>query len=698
MCIRDSFYRPFNWPPLLAGFGGKIIKIDAGEKTATIAIEAGMNKKLLRERTSFTVDEERNEESYKDNFMEVIADFSEIEILREEDDGHVEREVLETPTGFANLYRMLPYVYYLASMFEDKLAPPAGVVRNEGDDEGEKVTSALEPLGKGVSGPRKELIKNKCPYLANMCTIAYENIIPIGPNVVTVDGYITSSSAANFKHELLKNVHKNYMTALQAANIANQLAAANLTATTTTTTAAAANQAPPPPPTFMELEAAKIDTAALFNFRQLSQLSHWKNGYHNIQWTYTVRSGSTTRTVVDAKKRPVPAKITWFFRRPNEEEKLAAMTPKERRRYEAEKKRVAEEEEESSAAAASSAPLVSSTSTERKATDLFQDEFDEGGYVTLSTSGNVTLETGFTTGTRMQRIFIEDDDYEVDLQTAEVRRLKRLAERDLSVVGTDMDDDIDLSILTEEQRNAISHLCGRVTRLPVAQFEAKEKPGTLDDGLVHLMSVVWQKNGGDGRPILKVLLDGRELPIDMRGVFDSSNPKKAEEALRAASAASVLSADAGVSMLSTVRGAYMNRAASAYHVQFDYVLENGESSGSFGSMGNPDLGEEMRLWHDSVLLATAWTCPGCSHENKRTVEKCVKCKQIRRAKKSALADNTSKFRSGTARSREAATVRSRLQGKLKAQYQRELDMIDRAMEEMRKNKDAAKKKAKEAKK
>eukprot|EP00657_Telonema_sp_P-1_P007036 TRINITY_DN26605_c0_g1_i1.p2 TRINITY_DN26605_c0_g1~~TRINITY_DN26605_c0_g1_i1.p2 ORF type:complete len:152 (-),score=71.33 TRINITY_DN26605_c0_g1_i1:78-533(-) len=140
----------------------------------------------------------------RDNFMEVIADFSEIEILREEDDGHVEREVLETPTGFANLYRMLPYVYYLASMFEDKLAPPAGVVRNEGDDEGEKVTSALEPLGKGVSGPRKELIKNKCPYLANMCTIAYENIIPIGPNVVTVDGYITSSSAANFKHELLK--------------------------------------------------------------------------------------------------------------------------------------------------------------------------------------------------------------------------------------------------------------------------------------------------------------------------------------------------------------------------------------------------------------------------------------------------------------------------------------------------------------
>jgi len=90
--------------------------------------------------------------------------------------------------------------------------------------------------------------------------------------------------------------------------------------------------------------------------------------------------------------------------------------------------------------------------------------------------------------------------------------------------------------------------------------------------------------------------------------------------------------------------------------------------------------EAIESYHSIIDLDTAWDCKECSKKNSRQLDACEKCKVPRVVRKSKQDSSQTKFRAALPTSRESQTVRSKLQGKLRAQYQRELDVLDEAAE------------------
>lgn len=118
---------------------------------------------------------------------------------------------------------------------------------------------------------------------------------------------------------------------------------------------------------------------------------------------------------------------------------------------------------------------------------------------------------------------------------------------------------------------------------------------------------------------------------------------------------------------------------SVYYVRLDYAdTANGAAAGQ-----ERDLLTDTIALHQSIEAVSEWQCQECDHANSRLMNKCLKCKKSRRARVVTEQNSAMKFKVANVSSREAIGIRSRLQGKLKAQYQRELDTIDRAQDEIR---------------
>eukprot|EP00744_Colponema_vietnamica_P003263 GILI01005026.1.p1 GENE.GILI01005026.1~~GILI01005026.1.p1 ORF type:complete len:881 (+),score=180.81 GILI01005026.1:87-2645(+) len=320
---------------------------------------------------------------------------------------------------------------------------------------------------------------------------------------------------------------------------------------------------------------------------------------------------------------------------------------------------------------------------------LFYAPFNNAGVIPMSTAIASMLERGLRHGQQMTSVFIRDDNYDVDLKTGEVRRMK--SSKELHALGVD-EDLIDIPTMNRGQRDTVSKLFGFVYRVPPEPFVSQEKPPCIDDGLRHLISVVIKPGDKEALPTGQLIIDGKATPLSFYGCLVQLKDTKLRQKLM--SQAMRLYFGSPISFFGCDFSTANNKGklmegplCSAYNVRVD-----------FDSTGSRDLMSETMKMHEKVALDTRWKCASCSHDNSRLLKRCAKCKRSRRAPVLGSGGDPSRyFRVATANGLETKAVRSRLQAKLKTQYQQELDLIDQAQELLeKKNKEekAARLKAK----
>ena len=93
--------------------------------------------------------------------------------------------------------------------------------------------------------------------------------------------------------------------------------------------------------------------------------------------------------------------------------------------------------------------------------------------------------------------------------------------------------------------------------------------------------------------------------------------------------------------------------------------------------GNPSTSAVVSS-HKELLAKTSWLCKHCGASNYRFYDECDECQEPRMEKKAAKTQQQGKVRVVFPKSREAHQLRQKLQGKLRSQFQKELDSFDRS--------------------
>lgn len=253
--------------------------------------------------------------------------------------------------------------------------------------------------------------------------------------------------------------------------------------------------------------------------------------------------------------------------------------------------------------------------------------------VYVPTSSNVLIERAFQDGVQHLEVFIRDDTYTVDLLTGDVKRGNRLV--------------------------------GALKRDPPEEFVLGEEKKLVDDTFTHVISL-HVRNGA-----LTAICDGKTMPVSYAGLLTSIRDKQKREAKFALAMhldamtpltlmASDVSADVARQSLQFLGAGFPQRLMT--WMRLDWT---------------PDVAvEDVMAWHAAIDDHHKWTCRECRAMNTRLVDICSECKAPRVAKKTVDDGRQSKFRSALPRSRESQAVRNKLQGKLRQQYQKQLDVLD----------------------
>ena len=88
------------------------------------------------------------------------------------------------------------------------------------------------------------------------------------------------------------------------------------------------------------------------------------------------------------------------------------------------------------------------------------------------------------------------------------------------------------------------------------------------------------------------------------------------------------------------------------------------------------LKEVIIAQHKAILLATSWTCRSCQTKNVRVFEECEECQEPRTERKADKVVGQGKVKAVHAKSREATSIRQKLQGKLRSLFQKQLDSFE----------------------
>ena len=254
--------------------------------------------------------------------------------------------------------------------------------------------------------------------------------------------------------------------------------------------------------------------------------------------------------------------------------------------------------------------------------------------IALPTSSNVVTERAFQDGQQVFSVFIKDDTYVVDFETLEVKRGPRVV--------------------------------GKLSRDPSEPFIKGEAKKELDDGNIHIVSLVVK--GGE----VTAVVDGKPMPLTFAGVLVGTK-ERAEQIEVLKSAMPLLTSSPLYCLYSPITPEMAKAQLGPVGNQFPARVVNWIRVDWSGLSV-----EEVKAWHQGVDAETAWECTGCKTRNSRLLEQCGKCKQQRVSKKSKSSEKQGKFRSAAPKSRESAMVRNKLQAKLRAQYQKELDVLDEA--------------------
>jgi hypothetical protein len=98
----------------------------------------------------------------------------------------------------------------------------------------------------------------------------------------------------------------------------------------------------------------------------------------------------------------------------------------------------------------------------------------------------------------------------------------------------------------------------------------------------------------------------------------------------------------------------------------------------WGQASSADVQAATVAAHRAVLDETSWTCRHCGFRaNYRFFDQCDECQEKRVEKKEGRSQQVGKVRAVFPKSREAQQLRQKLQGKLRSQFQKELDLFDR---------------------
>eukprot|EP00744_Colponema_vietnamica_P001601 GILI01002641.1.p1 GENE.GILI01002641.1~~GILI01002641.1.p1 ORF type:complete len:2337 (+),score=684.12 GILI01002641.1:337-7011(+) len=737
----------YHWPSSLAGFIGSVADVDKIAKTVTIHItnyDADNRAKLIKLKEENAGAGQLFGVGGDDEVSETItfmADYTEVEPIRIEEE--VVNVVYDSPTAYANLFKMMPHLYHLCSVFEARLATPSACAVPNSTGE----SKAIPALRTKLAETKINAISAQCPHLHKLAELAAANILgPFEPNQSLVRGqrevvtYI-SGQATFIDPQQKKRVAT--LEAIRAKEIQERLLKAQQAAQSSgsdTEEGGSDEEEQEEKPEVVKPEevivevGSELDHDTLFNVNRLPFATrvNAQLPFHIVDWTITTQNtygnvflGERPKTFtkqpfkIDALIRFVnfpteakPLEVMPSYFKPehyqvaigNVQDVSIRQTSTGRHPFltvrwnveyewggEITNNVLGVDVEEIKSGQWYLRPAADASSVEKGTEDLTDEEklyfntFSDGAASLLPSAVNTMLERGLRDGQRLHSVFIRDDNYDVDLQTGEVRRLKPANERSIKI-----DDDlIDLAAMTPEQRDQVSRLMGTVLRLPAEPFRAKEKPPSVDDGLRHIISLVVQESA-NGESTTQFVVDGRVAPVQFTGCFSQIRDKAVRT--RLLSQAMRLFFHCPISLFGCDFTTASNEAkvlegpmCSVYYVKLDFD-ENQER----------DLLIDTIAWHEGIAASSEWECQECGHANARLVNKCAKCKKARRARVVTEQDSTMKFKVATVASREAIGIRSRLQGKLKAQYQRELDTIDRAQEEMRKTK--LEKKAKAEKK
>ena len=262
-------------------------------------------------------------------------------------------------------------------------------------------------------------------------------------------------------------------------------------------------------------------------------------------------------------------------------------------------------------------------------------EGEEGKPFPLQASSNLIVERAFTDGQPTIEVFIRDDTYIADIENGVVKRGEKVI--------------------------------GKLLRDPPAPFVLGELKKQLDDGFPHVVTL-YVDNGE-----ILLVVDGKVMPMSATGVLHAVKDINARRRL----VQTALSFDitTPLTLMHADVSADMLRATSQFlghdfpvrtftWIRFDW---------------DPNLRpEEVAALHASIDASTLWDCRGCSTANSRLVDICVKCKEPRFPKKGKTEAVQGKFRASMPKSQDAQMVRQKIQNRLRAQYQRELDTAEEA--------------------
>lgn len=717
-----------HWPSSLAGFVGTVSEIDRATHAITILIDNDHEMNLPKMTKTEQYNENNADQTHPISIT-FVGDYVEVEPLRIEDDSAA-NVVYESPTTYSNFFKMLPYAYYLCSAFEQRINVPT--VCNAADD-----GKPLPSLRSRLTETKVNVMALQCPYIHRLAEKSVGNLVgPFSSNEILLRNsreIVTLVTATGRFIDSLQNARVMALERFREQEKAARLEKMRRNAKKEGDTSGSSDDEESDheeAPTENIIPGSTNDHYALFDTSRLPfatrvnaeppfHVTDWQIASSTSYGSFYAGESSKSFTRLPFKNEMMirfknfptedkPLKVMPAYFKPEHYKNAVGHIAEIATRYVDGKNepylrvrwnveyewggeitnqvlgRDVEEvktgqwylrpSSDSTMKGPSSPILVSSTSLADLSDEekLFFSEFSDGGATLLPSAVNTMLERGLREGQRVHTVFIRDDNYDVDLQTGEVRRMKPASERSIKI-----DDDlIDLTTMTSEQRDQVSRLMGTVIRVPNEVFRAKEKPPSVDDGLRHIISLVVQNNP-DGQTITQFVVDGRVAPIQFTGCFSTirdgaTRTRLINQAMRLFFHCPISFFGADFAQASSEFKALEGPVCSVYYMKLDFDETN-----------ERDLLMDTIAWHQGIEASSEWQCQECEHENSRLLNKCAKCKKARRARVVTEKDSAMKFKVATVSSREAIGIRSRLQGKLKAQYQRELDTIDRAQDEMR---------------
>ena len=202
-------------------------------------------------------------------------------------------------------------------------------------------------------------------------------------------------------------------------------------------------------------------------------------------------------------------------------------------------------------------------------------------------------------------------------------------------------------------------------RDPPEEFVVGEEKKQLDDSFTHVLTV-YVKNGQ-----CNVVCDGKPLTVTYAGVLQTIKDKaKREEQTQMAM---YLNTNTPLMVMHSEVSAEVARQTIQYlGPTFPHRIVNWMRL----DWTNDLPVEEVIAWHVAIDEHYKWPCRDCKALNSRLVDVCTECKAPRIEKKKLGDDKLGKFRSALPRSREAQATRQKLQGRLRMQYQKQLDVLD----------------------